>query len=549
MFRSPPKNERGNTAAQTILKPIPMTGLLSFMPSQQNHACAASLAASAPSYNAARSFHAASVLQSLLYPSLVALWLYLLVPTTPRDPDIWWHLRNAAITLETHTWLHRDLYSFTASGAPWIDHEWLAELPFYAAWRIAGPTGLYLVTLLTLEIIFLGVFYLSTAAPASAQDEPVHPSTITASFATILATFLATVSFGPRTLLFGWACLIFELLILKGFAENENVLYVLPLLFLLWVNLHGSWLIGLVLFLTFILCGCVSLRAGSIVNPGWTPAQRRKLALVVALCIAALFVNPYGWRLVVYPFDLAFHQQLNIANVQEWQPLSLQSARGIALLATVAVLFTMQLVRRRDWTLTELAFGAIGIFAACLHARFLFLAGVLVAPILTRSLGSCFLLKNAHRTVQPRPLLVCAMLCAIAAVAITAKSRAVPDLRDDTFPTAAIPYLKSFPFKGHLFNDCLWGGYLIYRMPDVPVFIDSRMDIYERNGVLRDYLDIIHLKNSLSLLDHYDIRYVFFEKNTPLVYLLQQTHAWQTDYDAHNVILLERITPVAAILR
>jgi hypothetical protein len=69
------------------------------------------------------------------------------------------------------------------------------------------------------------------------------------------------------------------------------------------------------------------------------------------------------------------------------------------------------------------------------------------------------------------------------------------------------------------------------------------MDIFERAGVLRDYLDIVHLRNSLGLLDRYEVRYVLFEKDTPLVYLLEQTRDWDPAYDDGQTVLLERRQP------
>jgi hypothetical protein len=60
------------------------------------------------------------------------------VPRTFADPDIGWHLRDAQILASTHHMIAHDLFSFTAADAPWMNHEWLAELPFYAAWRFGG---------------------------------------------------------------------------------------------------------------------------------------------------------------------------------------------------------------------------------------------------------------------------------------------------------------------------------------------------------------------------------------------------------------------------
>ena len=117
------------------------------------------------------------------------------------------------------------------------------------------------------------------------------------------------------------------------------------------------------------------------------------------------------------------------------------------------------------------------------------------------------------------------------------------------FPEAALGFLKQFRPDGAIFNDCLWGGYLAYNAPHLAVFIDSRFDIFERNGTLKDYLDIIELKNSLSLLDKHQVRYVLFEKDAPLVYLLEQTNHWQSLYDDGSTILLEHSNPGLALQR
>ena len=54
-----------------------------------------------------------------------------------------------------------DTYSYTALGHPWINHEWLGEVPYYLAWRTAGLLGVYVALMVLLEVILLGLFYLS----------------------------------------------------------------------------------------------------------------------------------------------------------------------------------------------------------------------------------------------------------------------------------------------------------------------------------------------------------------------------------------------------
>ena len=310
---------------------------------------------------------------------LFALVVFLAVPKKVADPDIGWHLRNAQIQLQTRAFLHQDLYSFTTNGKPWMDHEWLAEIPFYLAWRAFGPRGIFLVTLAAIETILLGTLGLAYLESGSIK------AAFIVGFA---AMFLASVSFGPRTLLFGWIFLVLELGVLGAFRRGRDFLWTLPFVFLLWINAHGSWIIGMVVLGVVALSGCVQGRWGSIEATRWTRPQARKLAWVSLLSTLALFVNPYGWRLVLYPFDLAFHQKLNIASVDEWRSLDFHSPRGKIVLGIMAAAVLLQLVRRRRWRLDEVLFLLIGTYASLTYSRFLFLAAILIVPLMAKDLAS-----------------------------------------------------------------------------------------------------------------------------------------------------------------
>jgi hypothetical protein len=468
----------------------------------------------------------------LSFPAVIvaafATSLYRLAPTSIVDPDIWWHLRNTEYLFQSHRFIVKDSYSFTALGAPWIDHEWLAEVPFYLGWRAMGERGLLLVTALLIEAVMLGVFYLAYKRSGNLKG---------AVRVTVIAVLFATISFGPRTLLFGWLCLVMELIVLERFrsgAGGGRAIWALPPLFALWVNLHGSWLIGIVVLLVFIACGSVRVSVGAIENAAWTPTQLRRLIVAACLSIGALFANPYGWRLVAYPFNLAFHQQINIANVDEWRALDLHSLRGRVFLLCLAALFLLQLVRQRRWALYELAFLFIGVYSAISYSRFLFLAAILAMPLMATSI---------HRPSPParnRPLFNALLLLALIPVATIR----LPGSRDDRaaalFPVQALPFLREFRPQGNVFNEYLWGGFLEWNARQIPVMIDPRADIFEYNGTFKDYLDAVELRGTNEVLKKYSIRYVLFERDTPLVSFLLQTPAWKIDYEDGTTVLLER---------
>src|ERR1700730_10954768 len=126
---------------------------------------------------------------------LVISLVFLMENRGIQDPDIWWHLRNAEYFFQHHQLPRQDEFSFTVAGHPWINHEWLAEIPYYLAWRAAGLVGIKIFTLAIIEIIFLSLLYLCY------QESKNFKASVAAC---CLSIFLATVSFGPRTVLFGY---------------------------------------------------------------------------------------------------------------------------------------------------------------------------------------------------------------------------------------------------------------------------------------------------------------------------------------------------------
>src|ERR1035438_6589620 len=231
----------------------------------------------------------------VLWFSLVALEIWVLADGRVAEADIWFHLRNAQELLSRHSFLRTDLYTFTVAGAPLLNFEWLSELPYYFAFQAWGLRGLLAMYLVLLWLIFAGVYYLALRRGASFGD---------AALVTMAGVALGCYSFGPRMLHFGWLCLIVLLLLLERFQQTGKGLWVLPPLFGLWINLHGSWVFGFVVMGAYIVSGLVEGQWNNVVAERWTPVQLRKLLLASAASVVALLANPYGFKLLWYPFDV-----------------------------------------------------------------------------------------------------------------------------------------------------------------------------------------------------------------------------------------------------
>ena len=195
-----------------------------------------------------------------IYLLLLAAVILVVSAKDIAEPDVWWHMQNAKYLLTTHSFPSRDTYSFTAAGSPWLDHEWLSEIPLYLGYRAAGLRGLLLVYATVLVLIFALVFYRCLRAGADAAN---------GALAILLAILLGEVSFGPRTILFGWLCMAALLVLLDRFRETGRGLWWCPPLFALWVNLHGSWVFGIAVLAIFVVCGLAQGDWGAVVANRW----------------------------------------------------------------------------------------------------------------------------------------------------------------------------------------------------------------------------------------------------------------------------------------
>jgi hypothetical protein len=447
------------------------------------------------------------------------------------DPDIWWHLHNAEYLVHNHSLPRYDTYSFTVSGYAWINHEWLADLPYYFVWKVFGLRGIDALAVSLLSLIYLGVLYLSWRESGNFKA---------AVLATAYAIFLGRVSFGPRTILFGYAYLVVLLILLQRFRQRSDApLWLIPPMFCLWVNTHGSWSLGMIIFTVIVAGGIVPLRWGLVESELWTRPQRTKLLVTWAASIALLFVNPYGARLVFYPLDMAYRQKTNIEHVAEWVSVNFHDFRGKIVVVLLLILLLSMLLRPRRRSLTEVALLLFVLYSGLTYVRFLFLAGVVIAPILAKMLD----FVPPYREELDTPVInTFAILLMVAGVAyFWPKASQLEAKVNEQYPVGAIAYLQAHPASGPMVNYYLWGGYVNWKDPSLKVFVDGRADIFDHSGVFTDYLKLLGLQQPDAILDKYKARYVLFPHGEPLTYLLEHSSRWKTVFSDDNSVLLERL--------
>ncbi len=469
------------------------------------------------------------------FPALLAAILVAKVYWTCRgniaDPDLWWHLRNAQHFVATLQFPNVDTYSFTAAGSPWVNHEWLSELFYYGAFITFGLRGVFVVFASVISVLVVAVFALCLKE----TDDP-----LAAGIAAIFGGLLAMVGFAPRTQLFGWLCFVAIYAILLRFRSARRApLWLVPVLFWLWANCHGSWLIGLAIYSIFVCAGLMRHDLGHLAAAPWSKEQLMKLIVAGVASIALLFINPFGYRLLLYPFDTIFRQNLGVGNVQEWASVDFNEARGKLVALVLGAVFVMALLARKRWRMDDALLTLFVLYCGITHIRFLLLAGIMLPPILAPQFGRI----SSYDPRRERRLLNAALLVIVASVCILGfPSQEKLDAEvADFFPVRAVEFLRAQPQQGHLFNLYQWGGYLEWNLPHTKTFIDSRSDIFDHNGVLKDYLDVIALNHSQELLDRYHIQYILYPANTALPYFLSKSPHWERLYNDTQSVVYRRL--------
>ena len=446
-----------------------------------------------------------------------------------QPEDVWWHMLNARHLFQSHQIPRFDSYSFTAAGSPWISFEWLSEIPYYLAYRLAGLRGILALYFAVLVLIFAAVYYRSCRAGADCKD---------AAIATLAAICMGGVSMGPRMLLFGWLCLTGLILVLDEFKRTGRGLWLLPAIFALWINLHGSWIFGFVVLGTTILSGLVEGHWGSVTADRWNRAELRKLFWASAGSGVAVFLNPYGYKLVLYPFDLLFRQGTLMRNIQEWQPVDFSDQTGMLALLLIFSILAAALFYRREWRLDEVLLTGFALWTALTHRRFLFFAALIIVPVF----APCLKLFPPYERESDKPFLNAALIAGglAALIFFFPSSHDLQQRLDDRNPTAALNFVQAKHMSGRIFNRYEWGGYMEWNAPGLKTFIDGRTDIFIYNGVFNDYLKILWVNNPLERLDAYRIDYVLVEPESPLGYALAKSGKWRTIYSDPVAVLFER---------
>jgi hypothetical protein len=464
--------------------------------------------------------------------SLLVVLAVLTVRSRFNDPDMWWHLKTGEVIWTTHTIPTTDLFSYTAGHQAFVPQEWFSQVLIYGAYRWAGDSGLMLwLCFFTTALLIAGY------ALCSLYSGNVKVGWVGA----LMIWLFATVGYAVRPQMIGYLLLIVELTLLHlGRTRSPRWFFWLPPLFAVWVNCHASFFLGIVLAGLLFLCSFFDFQKGLLEASGWDSQRRRMFGLALIFSAAALLVNPVGVKLAVYPVDFMLHLPINLSVIDEWKPLAMNSGRGVGIMATLACIFLTVLVRRSRLFWHELALLAVGTWFAVSHERMVFAFGILAAPIVSRLLADSW---DDYQDKQDRvwPNAVMIALALLVAFWSFPTKRSIAKQMEASNPVKAVEFIQAHHLSGHMLNEYVYGGYLIWAAPEHPVFVDGRADLFEFAGVLGEYGKWATLQSDPNaLLNKYKIDFCLLDHGAPMARVLQLLPGWKSVYSDDQSVIFVR---------
>jgi hypothetical protein len=447
-----------------------------------------------------------------------------------QDPDYFWHVTAGQWIVDNGRVPNTDPFSFTWAGQPWTPHEWLSEVLMF--WLVDGLGR-------TAATFVWGLFPAAIVATQAAMLARRGVGVLAFALPAVLIGLVITPYVTLRPQAVSWLLLSVLLWFLWELRPDRpgRALLLIPL-FVLWANLHGVYVIGLGVVLTY----CIFTVAGR------TPMSAAKgwMAAGALGALAASAITPAGPIGILYPFRYVELGDWGLANIQEWQSPSFHEPAHWAFLALI-VWVGLNKGRATPGWLVMLSW--VGIAMGLFSLRNVPIAAVFCLPTLALGLQDRLASRASARPMAPsralgRRLLEmgAAAIVVIGALAVLVPPGVGEGVRANIaqrFPVPSVQLLQRVMPDARVLPDYGWGGYVIHELYQTGgrVFVDGRNDMYDQT-ILEDYDSIREADAGWGdLVARYDVDAILLKPDAALTRGPAEYAGWCEAYRDETQVL------------
>jgi len=447
------------------------------------------------------------------------------------DPDGWWHLRTGQLIVATGSVPHTDTYSANHAGKKWVAHEWLSEVLMYLGYELGG-----------IDLLMAGFAIIAAAAFWITHRRSAGRPYI-AAISVVLGMAVASPVLGVRPQIFSVLFTSIFLAVLEKQAstkESRGLWWLVPLM-VVWVNLHGAFVIGLALI------GCYTaglLLDGWLIEGAVQPVlpKVRQFGLTLIACVLVVPLNPNGLTLILYPLQT---MKLKAASmyITEWASPNFHQPFFQALAVFMLLTFVLAALSKRKPRPSALLLLSATAFGALYSARHIPIFTLVAIPQFAQSLSD-FLqrfqwthaLSGNERTIGTRQqVLNLTLLLIVVSVGLVRIGSTMSDqdtIEAKEFPKSAVQFIREHHITGSIYNLYEWGGYITWHLfPSCRANVDGRADIYG-DQFMTDYMNsYFGGKGWKEPIDRSGAQTALVSPNAPVANLLREQQNWKNVFE------------------
>lgn len=428
--------------------------------------------------------------------------LYFSIGTPYADPDTLWHIASGELILESRSIPLHDPWSFTPGDYIWYDISWLWDAITALMNRYFGPESLFALAII-LQAATLAVMCGGLLARGGLHHDPIKIAIFICGFC--LWEFTTP---RPHLVSFLMLAIYHRVMTTSRNKEDTRQLYVLlPLLMVIWVNMHGGFL-------------AVGLLYAAHLAEAWFKKDRawfRRLFISGVLCFLALFINPFGWH--IFEATLRSLDTVIAEYVFEWQPFTYGTLIGSTFLVAAFLMISNPMNPKIPLADKLVAF--VPLFLSLGTIRHFPVTAVLIAPYLAGNLNSMMVLKPLKDFSAPVYRRSAALVTLAIVVAMSlpptvhllwGEKFAAEQQSDDYSDTIAF-LRKNYPGAKFLNHYETGGGLIFYGRGNPKIFVDGRAGTVYPEELMADYLKVIrNEEGGAEVFDKYQLEGMILNK-------------------------------------
>lgn len=461
------------------------------------------------------------------------------------DGDLPRHILTGNLILKAHRVLTTDIFSFRTTGFPSFPHEWLSQVIFAGAYNWLGLDGVVLLTALIIMLTW-GIVYRQTMHQSK--------SFFSALIFIALGVGASQIHVLPRPHIFTYLLTAIWITLLERIDKNKSQSWwLLPVVMLVWVNLHGMFVLGIAILGIYLVSDFLDHPSKSWFRNNKTKA----LLLAGGFSLLATFFSPSGLKIWGAIASLSSNAYIT-SKIPEYQSpnFHLPETWPFILILTLTIIGFARRGEKSSWTEVLLVSSFTGL--ALYTSRMIPLFAIVVTPIAARAVADwmhkdypqsrIFLIEeNIYKiNLTSNGLVWIFAIVVFAAVLLRSGKTIDPQgqgnvFSQEFFPVGAVSWLETHPQNGHMFNEFDWGGYLLLKLwPRYQIFMDGHTHIYGE-ALTREYEQVTALGDGWQIiLNKYDVQWVIIRANTSLAKALASSSDWTTAYEDQTTIIFIR---------